>query len=249
MKRVLVSLIPRKLFVPIKYYFNLLMGRHEIELVRLGEIVGVPKDGDVAVDIGANLGAYSYKLSMMGFKVFAFEPNPYCVSRLISWIGNRKNVVLHTKALSNFTGSDEFYVPITNNGFSEHALGSLRAEPSLVQTIQVDVRKLDDYNIENIKLIKIDVEGAELGVLEGSLNTIRKNMPVIICEIEQRHHNNSINLVFEYLFNLGYAGYFIKNNKFVSIDDFDIKLDQAGNNYKDYNGQNYINNFIFKPKA
>lgn len=249
MIRFLKSLIPGNLFVPLKYFYNLLLGRHESELISLEKIVGFANSGDVAVDIGANLGSYSYKLNRMGYTVHAFEPNPYCVNKLVGWTNKQEKVILHNQALSNFTGSDEFFVPLMHNGFSEHALGSLKADPSAVQKLQVDVRKLDDFDIEKIKLIKIDVEGAELDVLEGAIKTIKKNMPIIICEIEQRHHENSINAVFEYLFELGYEGYFIRKGNFVNIDEFDVKSDQSGTNYADFNGSNYINNFIFKPKV
>ena len=49
--------------------------------------------------------------------------------------------------------------------------------------IMVSITKLDSLNLDNISVIKIDVEGFELEVLTGALETIRKNKPVIILEI------------------------------------------------------------------
>ncbi len=51
------------------------------------------------------------------------------------------------------------------------------------EKIKINLKKLDDLNLQNISLIKIDVEGFELEALEGGKQTIIQNKPVILIEI------------------------------------------------------------------
>jgi FkbM family methyltransferase len=80
----------------------------------------------------------------------------------------------------------------------------------------IEVERLDDLNIDNISIIKLDVEGCEKKVLEGAYNTIVKNLPSILIEIwctspasvklnkgNNDRIKNSLDC-FEFLFKLGY---------------------------------------------
>ena len=49
----------------------------------------------------------------------------------------------------------------------------------------VELRTLDSYKLQNISLLKIDVEGAELGVLHGAISTIKNPKPVIMIELRE----------------------------------------------------------------
>jgi FkbM family methyltransferase len=52
---------------------------------------------------------------------------------------------------------------------------------------KVSIKRLDDLHLDNISLIKIDVEGYELEVFEGGRETIQRNRPVILIEIWERN--------------------------------------------------------------
>ena len=84
-----------------------------------------------------------------------------------------------------------------------------------------------------ISFIKIDVEGHELAVIKGAENTIRKNKPILLVEIEERHSQKKVSDTLNYINSLGYISYFYKNEllKTSSLDNL-----------------NLYNNFIFKPK-
>jgi FkbM family methyltransferase len=79
----------------------------------------------------------------------------------------------------------------------------------------VPVKNLDDYNLDNVALIKIDVQGYEPYVLDGAKQTILKNKPVIFIEIEPEHLEmfgfNEYD-IFNKLFDLGYQ--VINDHKF-----------------------------------
>jgi hypothetical protein len=115
-------------------------------------------------------------------------------------------------------------------------------------TIRVPVKRLDDFGFADVSFIKIDVEGHESQVLAGATNTILRERPTILVEIEQRHLGEiPITDVFEQLAELGYRGYFLFNKKQHSLDEFSLKDHQA-NFLSDVSNPGYVNNFIFKPR-
>ena len=79
-------------------------------------------------------------------------------------------------------------------------------------TLSVPVVALDDYFDESDKvaLLKIDVEGAELGVFKGAERILRQHAPLLVFECENRHlAPGNVGDVFSYLDGLGYEGSFI----------------------------------------
>lgn len=146
--------------------------------------------GMVVFDIGAYHGIYSViagkKVSPTG-QVYTFEPTPSHYHRIKHhlWLNKVENVVVEQLALSNSDGTTEFHIPV--NGVM--TVGSLK--PSLfsrgkLQAITVETNRLDTYlekrSIEKIDLIKVDVEGAEMLLLEGASLTLKKFQPLLILE-------------------------------------------------------------------
>ena len=109
---------------------------------------------------------------------------------------------------------------------------------------QVELRQLDSYHFEDVKFIKIDVEGHEGSVIEGAAETIRSMKPSMLIEIEQRHNGTPVLEMFNKIMEFEFKGYFLRKGKLVSVDEFDLKRDQNPNNLGN-SKQEYINNFIF----
>lgn len=136
--------------------------------------------GMKVMDIGAHIGYFSILFSeIVGSKgkVFAFEPCPENYSLLINNISNAKNNVIEVfnYALSDKQGMTELYLSKGNSMHSlikEYSGGNFGT--SVVRTRTID-DFLESINNPQIDFIKIDVEGSELKVLEGMINTIRKN--------------------------------------------------------------------------
>ena len=92
-------------------------------------------------------------------------------------------------------------------------------------------KKLDEIlNKKKITFIKIDVEGHEKEVIEGSRKIIKKFKPTLLVEIEERHTRVKVTETLEYINNLGYKSYYYYKGK--------INLTSKLNNFKKYN--NYI---------
>ncbi|CAN5312370.1 hypothetical protein BH10ACI1_BH10ACI1_07010 [soil metagenome] len=146
------------------------------------------KKGDVIFDIGAHFGFYTLLLSeLVGEKgkVFAFEPNPELLPSLRKTVQPLANVELQEIALSDREGDVNLFVP------EDASMASLSdwtdGIAGNVHTVACEMRRLDDL-VEAGKLpvpqfIKCDVEGAELLIFKGSVNTLnRVDAPVILFE-------------------------------------------------------------------
>ena len=104
-------------------------------------------------------------------------------------------------------------------------------------------RRLDDYEFSNVGFIKIDVEGHEHEVLEGATITIKRNMPNLLVEMEEKHNKIPINEQIQSIESLGYKSYVLKQSKLVSTDEIDVvRLHRHPENFEEY-----LYNFIFLP--
>jgi len=169
------------------YYF--FRGDYESSLAKL--IQALPVDG-VFVDVGANVGNFSVLASRAvgaAGLVAAFEPNPETYARLIHHIAlNRAGAVVPFHSAVGATPGTAEMVCTENSGLSHLRNGS--ADTGVETTQRVAVVALDDclpalLAGREIELMKIDVEGAELGVLEGADRLLRagkiKRLHVEIC--------------------------------------------------------------------
>tara|TARA_Y100000591_G_C21678322_1_gene616696 strand:- start:118 stop:867 length:750 start_codon:yes stop_codon:yes gene_type:complete len=198
-----------------------------------------------ALDIGVYRGVYSLKLSQNFKQIHAFEPNPllfpYLNDNLKKII---KNINLYNLALSDKSGETELKLPVRSRSIFKdnieelYQLGAASIHPENefenFEKVQVKVEKLDNILIEDIGFIKIDVEGHELEVIEGAKETIIKNKPVLLIEIEKRHSKKPVEETIGKINNLEYDCFFVKDKKLIPIE----KL----------NNKNLENNFFFLPK-
>lgn len=145
-------------------------------------IRSILKPGDVFVDVGANVGYFSLLASQICSKVFSFEPNPECLAQLRKNIelNKIKNIDVRPIGAADKPGLAEFHVDASNIG-----CGSLREVSGEKFSIQLDT--LDAQLAEQpIRLIKIDIEGAEVLALKGAASILsRSNAPDVICEISE----------------------------------------------------------------
>jgi FkbM family methyltransferase len=139
------------------------------------------------IDIGAHTGMYSLMAAKINknLVIMSFEPNFLAFSRLIMHvkINNIKNIQLLNFAVSNT--KNNLNLNWSNpKGFGWISSGGHVSDHDVVHTYNSIVRclTLDSLIIENPAFIKIDVEGHELNVIEGAINTIQKSFPDILIE-------------------------------------------------------------------
>jgi FkbM family methyltransferase len=246
-ERVALKVLPTDWHFPAMMTYYKLKGCLEPEFFLLQDLVG---SGQRALDIGANIGLYSYALSSLCETVEAFEPQPWASNRLKNY--QIKNINCHNVGLSDTKGYLDLNIPIIN-GQEIDGLASFRDFSGEKNTIKVPVHRVDDYNFDDVSFMKIDVEGYEKEVITGAFSTIEKSRPNILVEIEQRHlKEDSIDDVFKWIEHIGYQGYFLANGIVNNIDLFSFEKHQQPyfpeiEKFGYSASKNYIHNFFFKP--
>ena len=150
--------------------------------------------GSVFIDVGANVGY----LSAIGAgcvgkegQVHSFEPVPLYFEKLkeMTLLNKQYQIFINNFALGDENGTASIDINNEIIGANTMVSGLLKKE-SIKETLKIDVKRLDNYiienNIQNISLIKIDVEGFEYFLLKGLTKFFEKNiesLPPIIMEI------------------------------------------------------------------
>jgi FkbM family methyltransferase len=205
------------------------------------------------VDIGASQGLYSFRASPWSKDVRAFDPrfvNSFELKRISRLLA--KNIILHDCALSDENGQAQFSEVANDLGRSHFADLAIPATPS-TRNRRVDVRTLDSFNLERISMIKIDVEGAELRVLQGATKTIIRERPVVLVESEKRHNPESPESILDFFATFNYRGFFYNAESWTPIENYNsAEFQKLGNApILEHNYQRirlYINNFLFLPR-
>lgn len=115
---------------------------------------------------------------------FAFEPLPHLFAGLKDKYAGRANVRLFEAALSEAAGNATFQHVVTNPGYSGLLRRRFDRPHEDVVEIRVNLLRLDDVVPPDlpIRLVKIDVEGAELQVLRGAAGLLRRWRPIVVFE-------------------------------------------------------------------
>jgi FkbM family methyltransferase len=157
-------------------------GRKLWESGIVGQFRRLYRPGTNIVDAGANLGLHSIalaKIASPGATVFAFEPHPEIYGLVTANTAAYPGVHCVNKALSNTARA--FHMPSVIDW--ENAGGCNLGTEASPGGYEVQSVALDDLGIENVGLMKIDVEGHELACIEGARETILRDRPPLVVEI------------------------------------------------------------------
>lgn len=173
------------------------------------------------IDIGANIGNYTIALknAYPTSTIHSFEPNSTNYQRLVNNIKLNKftNINANQLGLSDKKGELNLYFDDKNMGAASLA----QSAGSQHEVINLDT--LDNYcnqnNIENIDLLKIDIEGGEINCLKGGVTILEKTKKGIIqLEVDYGHCKRlgySAEELFEFPIQFGYKSYLM--NKFGKV--------------------------------
>jgi FkbM family methyltransferase len=145
--------------------------------------------GDRVVDVGANIGALTLPLGQMvgpAGSVIAFEPQPENNALLRLNVGDNMTFSVYECALGETPGTTR--IPrLGDLGHQNYGRVTTDSGDHVVE-----VRTLDSFNLESVRLIKIDVEGAESAVLRGAADTIRRCRPVLYVENDRKEKSDEL---------------------------------------------------------
>lgn len=198
-------------------------------------------ESPVVYDIGANIGDYT-QLVLDRYPdalVHCFEPNPNSIKIIEDRFKNESQVYIHQVALGYLpiTDIELYYVTdepeLTASVFKGDFLGA-----PTIRNITVAHKRLDEYDIEKIDMMKIDTEGSELDILVGAGNYL---YPKIIKRIQFEYNfwHTLANASFKHFWNLltphGYnLGLLQQDGTLQYLDVYDEKLENHGKSHRDF---------------
>lgn len=178
------------------------------------------KDDSIILDIGANIGTWSIPLAIKQRKIFAFEPydpsfNALCGNIFI----NEKEAHVYARQCAltdDVSAPKNLTLPeICNQG------GCKLMDTSVVVEKRYEMRTIDSFEFKKVDFIKLDVEGHELNVIRGGVETISRCKPVIFFECwdcSSTHWDGIPNTHHELMAYVELLGYVVKK---VNIDGCD----------------------------
>lgn len=240
----------KKYLLPSQLYIHLRWKKERRKVPELRLIPFLCSPDRASIDVGANKGVYSYAMLDHSKEVHSFEPHPKMYDLMVSYLGDR--VRPYRMALSNETGKAQFHLRKTKAGYSNMG-GSLKEregqagrEDTESFAFDVETRRLDDCDIDDIGFIKIDVEGFEMEVLAGAKETLRKHRPNMLIEVENAHDKGvSVGArVGEICMTYGYRCYALRRGQLTPFS----QIDPQKHFTKGQRSKDYIFNFIFLPE-
>lgn len=179
--------------------------------------------GDVAIEAGANIGSLTVPLARLvggSGRVIAYEPQRSIFQLLCANVAlnSLENVECHWKAVGS--GPGEIVVPVLNLGQTTNFGGLGLGEHQRGE--RVPVATIDSLELPRCALIKVDVEGMELEVFRGAIQTLERCQPILYFENDRQEKSPAL---LAFLLERGYRLYwhlprmFAENNYFANPEN------------------------------
>jgi len=195
------------------------------------------RPGQVALDVGANHGVYTYSLMLCGAVVHAVEPNPALAARLRG--ARLPRVQVHEAAVGEAEGEAVLFVPRHHRGHQDDPAGSLTGGDETGWKYPVKVTTIDRIATAPVAFMKIDVEGFETQVLAGGWSTIVRDRPTVLIELEDRRTPGCRASIVDRFRAIDYSGWYFDQGDWRA--ESGLGLDQVSTSGR------YINNFLLVP--
>jgi FkbM family methyltransferase len=146
----------------------------------------------ITLDIGAHTGTYGLSLADYSKEVYCFEPQRMTYYALCGSVAlsKKENIICLQIGLGSLEQVGETTLKIRSNDGGGSSFFQIEGDPILREET-ISVRTLDSYELQNIGIIKMDVEFNELNVLKGAIKTLQNsNYPKII--FESNDENNEL---------------------------------------------------------
>jgi len=164
------------------------------------------ENGDYVIDVGAGIGAFTLSVVNRASFIVAIEPAPNNIHKLHKNTKKLKNIMIIEKAVSSVRGRATLHLalsPVAHSLYIDanerYKYGSCVVEMDTLDNI------VSSLEIEEIDFMKINVEGAEIEVLEGGKETIKKTKKMVICADHMRNGKRTVSYIKSFLELLGFS--------------------------------------------
>lgn len=183
------------------------------------------------IDVGANIGEYSKTflkyIKSNDYKHYLFEPNIHLYEKLKLSFNEKSNIYNYAVGDKNENVNFYFKSDLNDNGQNSLIKHYYLDKKTEIKMITLD-SFLKTHNISNINFIKIDVEGFDFKVLEGTSESLKKGI-IDFIQIEYSQQwievGGSIKKMLDFINKLDYSLYRIKSNKLIKIDYYTYLLE------------------------
>ena len=198
-------------------------------------IKNIVQKGDTILDFGANIGFMSLYFSLCSGskgKIFAFEPVSITAKLMKKNINLNHNlkkapILLSKVALGSSNEVMEINIPSTATGRAlEIGQASLikgaKGAGRIMNTEKIQILPLDgiDYIQDNISIVKCDVEGFELEFLKGAINTLIRDKPIMILELNPGINTYTSKEIIDFIQSIG--AYELYKIRYFGLEKLDL---------------------------
>jgi FkbM family methyltransferase len=194
----------------------------------------------IALDIGANVGVYTYFMRRYARHVYAYEPNPGLADRLARLF---PDVTVRCAAVSDSFGELTLRIPV-REGRLMHELGSVAQSfdrDSEVVEHRIPSVTIDSDDCRDVGFVKIDVEQHEIAVLQGMAGTLVRDRPCIMTEVCVLLYKKDLRDMFKFITDNDYNGFFRFRDSYIPLEQFVPEKHANPEKYGiDFMGENLI---------
>ncbi|MGK7869555.1 FkbM family methyltransferase [Falsiroseomonas sp. E2-1-a20] len=205
---------------------------------------GLSDPGRIGVDIGGSWGLFAAAMGRCVRQLHIVEPNPAKVQFLRSAFGTRH--VIHDLALSDAAGEVMLHIPDASSALATIEAGN-PATHAPGRQVAVRRERLDALGLGPVGFIKMDVEGHEAAALAGAETLLRRDHPVLLIEMEERHRPGGVRQTIGWLHRFGYRALMLDAGRLRDAAEFRPEVDQPRFGPNDPRPVHYINDFLFLP--
>lgn len=184
----------------------------------LGFLKRTLKQGNIVVEVGANIGAHTLPIANIigpSGKVYAFEAAPYALTKLTNNIALNPRLSSAITVVDRIVTSHDLSTPILDLKSAWRRDGAAEREvPSQLSPISID-SFIQANGIEQFDLFKIDVDGYDFKVISGAEDSIHRFRPVVLielCEYTLNSQGDSVRDIFRFFNSHGYESFFEDGN-------------------------------------
>jgi len=162
--------------------------RYDWQLKKIIEGLKPKKNDIVLIDVGAHKGEVTdLALAYHKAACLLFEPIPDFYNKLKNKYNSNEKIEVFNLALTDKKGNTTFQYNHSHPAYSGILKREYPSKNEKIEELTIPADSLDNImasqqDLDGICLIKIDVEGGELGVLKGAKETIRKYQPLVVFE-------------------------------------------------------------------